>query len=214
HSLEEYMSKPIMKHGTCIICAKDFSRVTGRDRPNTCSEECRKVVISRSSAARRKKWPSCRIYIRECSWCQKPFIGRISTQTKCSAECMRLASLSTQRVADITPCVDCGKDAIRWNKYCFACRYIHRRDAANMQKHIRRARIRDSKTETIRVREMYMRDNHLCGICHQPVDMTLRCPHPLSHSLDHIIPLARGGTHTKENVQLAHLICNTRKSDK
>ncbi|MEV6398476.1 HNH endonuclease [Streptomyces sp. NPDC051907] len=36
----------------------------------------------------------------------------------------------------------------------------------------------------------------------------------MSASLDHIIPLARQGDHTRINVQLAHLLCNLRKSDK
>lgn len=34
-----------------------------------------------------------------------------------------------------------------------------------------------------------------------------------SYTLDHIIPLAAGGAHTYANVQLAHFLCNSRKSD-
>lgn len=33
-------------------------------------------------------------------------------------------------------------------------------------------------------------------------------------SLDHIIPLSRGGHHTADNVQAAHLACNHRKGAK
>jgi hypothetical protein len=33
-------------------------------------------------------------------------------------------------------------------------------------------------------------------------------------SLDHIIPMARGGSHTKSNAQCSHLICNSLKQDK
>lgn len=33
-------------------------------------------------------------------------------------------------------------------------------------------------------------------------------------TIDHIIPLSKGGTHTYNNVQLAHYICNSKKSDK
>jgi HNH endonuclease len=33
-------------------------------------------------------------------------------------------------------------------------------------------------------------------------------PDPLSKSLDHLIPLSRGGTHEPANVSLAHLRCN------
>jgi 5-methylcytosine-specific restriction endonuclease McrA len=33
-------------------------------------------------------------------------------------------------------------------------------------------------------------------------------------SIDHIVPLAKGGNHTWNNVQLAHHYCNTLKRDK
>ena len=55
----------------------------------------------------------------------------------------------------------------------------------------------------------------ICGICGQPVDMKLRYPHPLSPSIDHIIPIDRGG-HPSDinNLQLAHWKCNREKANK
>ena len=38
-------------------------------------------------------------------------------------------------------------------------------------------------------------------------------PHPMSLSIDHIIPLSLGGTHEPKNVQVVHLICNSTKSN-
>ena len=35
----------------------------------------------------------------------------------------------------------------------------------------------------------------------------------MAASLDHIIPLSQGGTHTYNNVQLAHFLCNISKRD-
>ncbi len=61
------------------------------------------------------------------------------------------------------------------------------------------------------LKKMYERDGWICQICREPVDPTLRYPDPMSASLDHIIPLARGGTHEPGNVQLAHWICNVKK---
>lgn len=55
----------------------------------------------------------------------------------------------------------------------------------------------------------------ICGICGQPVDMTLKYPHPLSKCVDHIIPVAKGGHPSDiDNLQLAHWTCNRQKSDK
>ena len=55
----------------------------------------------------------------------------------------------------------------------------------------------------------------VCAICGKPVDFNLKYPHPLSPTLDHIIPLAKGG-HPSDinNLQLAHRCCNRAKSDK
>lgn len=50
-----------------------------------------------------------------------------------------------------------------------------------------------------------------CGICDEPMDRDLRHPDPMSKSVDHIMPLARGGSHSQDNLQWAHLICNIRK---
>jgi 5-methylcytosine-specific restriction endonuclease McrA len=64
--------------------------------------------------------------------------------------------------------------------------------------------------ERFKVRDIYDRDRWVCGICNGKVDKRLKYPHPMSASLDHIIPLAKGGTHTRDNVQLAHLVCNSK----
>ena len=55
----------------------------------------------------------------------------------------------------------------------------------------------------------------VCGICGQPVDFSLKYPHPLSPCIDHIIPIAKGGHPSDiDNLQLAHWACNRQKSDK
>jgi len=55
----------------------------------------------------------------------------------------------------------------------------------------------------------------ICGICGKPVDMSLKYPHPMSKTIDHIIPIAKGGHPSDlDNLQLAHWTCNRQKSDK
>ena len=66
-----------------------------------------------------------------------------------------------------------------------------------------KARLKILKTQTI------------CGICGKPVDFSLKYPHPLSPTVDHIIPVSKGGHPTDiNNLQLAHRCCNREKSDK
>ena len=54
-----------------------------------------------------------------------------------------------------------------------------------------------------------------CGICGHQVDFSLKTPHPMSATIDHIIPVAKNG-HPSDisNLQLAHWTCNRQKSDK
>lgn len=60
-----------------------------------------------------------------------------------------------------------------------------------------------------------LKTQSVCGICGQPVDKTLKPPHPLSPVIDHIIPISKGGHPSDlKNLQLAHWQCNRQKSDK
>lgn len=59
--------------------------------------------------------------------------------------------------------------------------------------------------------DVAQRDGWGCALCGDLIDRDLAHPHPLSPTLDHIIPLARSGEHAFENAQLAHRICNMRK---
>ena len=64
-------------------------------------------------------------------------------------------------------------------------------------------------------RGIVLRTQGVCGICGQPVDLTLKFPDPMSPTVDHIIPVSKGGHPSSlENLQLAHRWCNRQKSDK
>ena len=54
----------------------------------------------------------------------------------------------------------------------------------------------------------------LCNICGDPIDVSLRKPDLMCRSIDHIIPLSKGGTHTQDNLAWVHLLCNLRKGNK
>lgn len=80
----------------------------------------------------------------------------------------------------------------------------HRRDR-------RRARLAGATIEAFDRIEVFDRDGWMCGICNEPVNRSARFPDPSSVSLDHIVPLSRGGDHSRANCQAAHLGCNMRK---
>lgn len=54
-----------------------------------------------------------------------------------------------------------------------------------------------------------------CAICGRAVDFDKKFPDPWSATLDHIIPVSKGGAPAAlENLQLAHLQCNRQKATK
>ena len=66
-----------------------------------------------------------------------------------------------------------------------------------------------------RNRKRILMQQEVCGICGKPVDKSLKFPHPLSPTVDHIIPIDRGGHPSAiENLQLAHFACNRQKSNR
>lgn len=69
----------------------------------------------------------------------------------------------------------------------------------------------ETQVEVINEKKVYLRDGWICRICHKRVDKRFKYPNPMSPSLDHIIPLIKGGSHTYANIQLAHLRCNLSK---
>lgn len=55
--------------------------------------------------------------------------------------------------------------------------------------------------------------NWRCGVCREPINRYLRFPNYYAATVEHIIPLCKGGTHTWDNVVPAHAICNFAKGD-
>jgi len=53
----------------------------------------------------------------------------------------------------------------------------------------------------------------ICIVCDKDIDPDLAWPDKGSATLDHIVPLSRGGTHTWDNVAPSHLLCNSKKDD-
>jgi 5-methylcytosine-specific restriction endonuclease McrA len=58
------------------------------------------------------------------------------------------------------------------------------------------------------------RDNNKCHICGDAVDWNDSPQGNWYPSIDHVVPLSRGGCHTFDNIKLAHRWCNSVKNDR
>lgn len=87
-------------------------------------------------------------------------------------------------------------------------------DISHKNNSIRRARQRGAFVAPVYKSQIYERDNWTCQICGEPANTQVHFQHDLYPSIDHIIPLSKGGTHEPLNVQCAHRGCNNRKQNK
>lgn len=75
-----------------------------------------------------------------------------------------------------------------------------------------------SGDKTITLEKLYERDNGVCKICgglcdyndYEIINDTIIAGNNYP-SIDHIVPINKGGSHTWDNVQLSHRLCNCRK---
>ncbi|WP_420886886.1 HNH endonuclease [Brachybacterium muris] len=95
-----------------------------------------------------------------------------------------------------------------------ACQAIRDADSRRDHKHRYRARRRGALITPVSPRTIYERDGWTCRLCGRPIDRDADPQSPLAPSLDHIIPLANGGTHEPSNVWTAHRQCNSERANR
>jgi 5-methylcytosine-specific restriction endonuclease McrA len=73
----------------------------------------------------------------------------------------------------------------------------------------RQARVKSSTVgPVVSLKAVLDRHGMVCSICTKVIE------HVLQLTYDHVIPLARGGAHTEENLRPAHRMCNSWKNDR
>jgi 5-methylcytosine-specific restriction endonuclease McrA len=65
--------------------------------------------------------------------------------------------------------------------------------------------------ERIRTIDLVTRDGFDCQICNVVIDWAKRRERRWWASLDHIVPIKKGGQHTTKNCRMVHIGCNSRK---
>jgi hypothetical protein len=159
--------------------------------------------------------------VRKCRECKKEYAPKQRTESFfCSRNCKDKNRSKRDKAKLIDSkfdriCIGCGKIIPRTarvdKKWC------SEECASKVRGHTMNVTRRIKTTEPLgafyRI-DIYNRDKWICQICKMPVEKNLTFPNPKCASLDHIIPLSRGGTHESGNVQLVHLSCNTSKGNR
>ncbi len=77
----------------------------------------------------------------------------------------------------------------------------------------RQEQIQRAYVEPVNVKKVYRKDKGVCQICGLEVPFDTSSSNIWGATVDHIIPLSKGGKHSLSNCQLAHRMCNSIKSD-
>lgn len=93
-------------------------------------------------------------------------------------------------------------------------REAKKRHHQHLSKRRRRARQYGVGHEPYSRQAVYDRDGGDCQLCGEHIDLSISYPDPMYFSIDHVIPLSKGGHDHFDNVQSAHMICNQEKKDR
>lgn len=92
------------------------------------------------------------------------------------------------------------------------CRLIMKRERIRRKNDARRRfPYRNRKANYHGVAE---RDNWTCWICEIKVDPELPSTNRMGGTIDHVVPISKGGTDEWDNLKLAHWICNVKRGNR
>lgn len=218
---------PLSDEFTCARCGEFVpSRAKTGPQARYCSSKCREKANYAAAKARgslHRPEPKQRRAV-SCAQCFTEFASARRDARFCSRKCLSAWGRANEKgECAESDCVRpvrakglCGKHykavgraeglistKLEWTDA--------RRDASQRRRALKKGA---STGEPVLLTEIAERDRWTCGLCAGLVDATLAWPDPFSKSLDHVVPLTRGGAHDPSNVQLAHLRCNVAKGNR
>jgi 5-methylcytosine-specific restriction endonuclease McrA len=186
----------------CLNCKKEFEliRKPGRNRKH-CSDACRTEHLVKLRKSRRPEF-----VIRSCVNCACNFQKPRESQKKLCPSCLLLPSKS---------CAGCPKQILRNRKWCNSCLSAGahkpnqsqeiRSEQDRRGRRINRERLAPglSISKRNKLLQTWKSNNTLCVYCSN-----------LATTVDHVIPLSRGGTNFEGNLVPACRSCNSSKGTK
>ena len=162
---------------------------------------------------------SCNVYFYICDECDTLYTSSRMTERKkyCSDKCVRQSQLVNPINRE---CTICGNEyelnrGINYDSVCSdKCLKKKIQNTRREAKRRRKARLKNVIVVLFKDTEIFIRDGYKCHLCGRKLNPTNQVPHPRAPTIDHIIPVSRGGSHTRRNVKCACFICNSLKGDR
>jgi hypothetical protein len=197
----------------CELCGASFEKLQSKQR--FCNRSCNKAAGKRRARARKNPdhkrvgvcthcGGTCRMFV--CDSCReqkkREAIQVFNERRKLNGRTDR------PNATPLGTCRTCGGECEIY--VCDVCK--HENVRFHRLKH--RLQMKEIESERYTPSEIAERDGWRCQLCRKAVNSRKRWPDPLSASIDHIVPISKGGTDVRANVQLAHLRCNISKGNR
>lgn len=201
----------------CGKCKKEKTKdsfYVSKNKLNNWCKDCYKIWHLTRYAA------EAEIVETECKGCKTIFLPRIRKKTYyCSRNCKELNTKRKDKQVRIESkqerlCLHCA-NVITQKRRIDAkfCSQECNNKAHQLQRKLKNRANEEGKRGYLRT-EICERDKWICQICKKPVKRNAHHPNPQAPSLDHIIPVSKGGSSDPSNLQLTHLVCNLKRGNK
>ena len=174
--------------------------------------------------------PKAQILVKTCNWCDERFETNRKQAKFCKKACRYAMSAAIKAKATFAQhaanprrfdfdCDRCGQIVLtdkhvtrgKYGRYCRNCSLVKRRESYRI-KTAKRQKI----TNPIRISAdvIIERDGNVCHLCDGEIDLSLPRNSRFGATIDHVVPVSKGGADTLENMRLAHWICNIKKGNR
>ena len=199
----------------CAGCSRLIVPAVKGNSRRWCSESCRGACLRRGVPLTVPHEPPVLVVARddgECAGCPAPASrGRVY----CSEACGRAFKGSRLRRAKPHPggahvrhCTYCGR---AFTARAVTSRYCGRACKNRATVNGRRRRLAAVDARPYSKVAIFERDGWVCQLCDEPINRMALWPADDSATVDHIVPVSRGGADAAENLQAAHWGCNRAK---
>lgn len=209
--------KTAVKPEFCLLCGVAIDqRITG----GTYKKYCSKKHADKYNYSLRPKVSKIE---KVCVYCFQTYLTNRKEGRFCSSDC-RTKQLAIETKAKrvqlgakvYSPnCERChqliNQDGKKYGRFCRSCALVKRRES-HRQKFLKRQQV--SNPMRISADVLIERDGNICHLCNVEIDLSLARNSRFGATIDHVIPLSKGGLDVMDNLKLAHWICNIKKGNR
>ena len=181
------------KGGWCRQCFRDYHRITYDSGHTDEPRNCKQCGSSYQPKSRRPSW-FCSRLCKDASRKERNIAEREASKPDRKCLWCSAAMPKNMRI-DASYCSDTCNNAAH----------------QAMRKLAKRAGVPKNERHKVLRTELQTRDGSDCHLCGYTLNLTTKHPDPRYASIDHVTPLALGGTNDLANLRLACLECNLKK---